>query len=121
MSIINSISTGGGGAWTTIANTSATSSTLTFPVTRAPSDWIVFRRTARQHTTSALGIIYVGKEAGGSTRYAWCMRYTSSSYTLRKGEPVTGAYSSSNSTFTVTAETGNSFTTTSGDYVLVYI
>lgn len=120
MSIINSISTGGGGAWTAVANTAASSAALTFTVTRAPSDWIVFKRTTQYGSTSRI-IIYISKDSGGTAWYNYWLYRSGSQYTLQKGDRSAGSYDSSNNTFVVSNTYSESFTTTVGDYVLVYI
>lgn len=111
MSIINPISMGGD-AWKAATNTSASTSAISFPVSHEPSDWMVLRITDLT-SNSDNSICHICKTS--DTYYDW---YLYNTY-FRRGSTPTGSYNSG--TFTVTAGGSDKFTTTVGDYVLVYI
>lgn len=115
MSILNAITLGGAGAWTAVENTTASATAISFPVAHEPTEWAIVRATEYQTTSSTKVICYIG-ESGG-TYYEWGMYYDSQSRLSRDGTP-TGSYNSG--TFTVTRGTA-SFSTTVGDYILIYI
>lgn len=114
MSILNPISMGGG-SWKAVENTSASASAISFPVAFEPSEWLLIRvATATLSGSSTRYITYICESGGTYTEWS-----LDSSY-YRKGGTPTGAYS--NGTFTVTRSSSSvQFTTTVGDYVLVYI
>lgn len=115
MSILNAITLGGGSTWTAVTNTAATATAITFPAAHAPTAWAVFRITNIATNDSTPLICYIDEDNG--TYYEWGI-YKESGGRFNRGGTPTGSYSSG--TFTVTRGT-SSFTTTVGDYVLVYI
>lgn len=126
MSIINPISSGGGGVWAAVANTAAESYRLTFPVDHEPSDWIVFSITDRTSLSSSKYIVYIGKINQSDThRCTWETFYNSSGggeYNLYSSQYATGTYNSGTDTFEVSVGYDSPFyDPTVGEYVLIYI
>lgn len=108
MSILNPITEGGGGSWKEVANTSASATAVSFPVSHEPQAWFLFRVT----NTTATVIYYIDEDNGTHREWGLSVNY------LRQGGTPTGSYS--NGVFTVTSGS-YSFSTTVGDYVLIYI
>lgn len=125
MSIINPITTGGGGAWTAVENTAIESYELTFPVDREPSDWIVFGIIEISSGSSYRENAYIGKaEQSDARRSTWDIWYNTNSSTanINSQQYATGTYNSEAGTFVVSLGYGSSFYTDTGsEYALIYI
>lgn len=121
MSIINAITSGGstsGRSWNFISPTGATSTTLTFSVQYEPSSWaVVFNGSELTHTDTDIEICYIGKVGG--TYYEYGIYRASGTYGMT-GRGGTPTYSYNSGTFTITADSGHFYPSTTF-YKLIYI